>query len=174
MTNRVRDDLAYEIQILNNLYMERSQVANQHSDIYLSEIKFYFTLIVATITIPFALKQLGFDNELFLSIFSIVGIFFCFAGLWCLVRERYNFHRSLYAISRIREYLKQYCPNFMNYIGNDFESIGIHHIDLTKFPTLNCYLTKIMYRIKTNDNLFKSIYVIFIIIHIFLIFTLYQ
>ena len=91
----------YEVQILNNLYMERSQLANQHTNIYWKEINFFLTLILATITIPIALVKLDFNAIAFLFVFPIAGIFFCTAGYWVLVRESKEFHKSLYAISII-------------------------------------------------------------------------
>ena len=162
-----------EIQVLINLYNDRSQLANQHTNLWMEGIKFYFTLIIATITIPIALKQLGFNNKIFLTLFSIVGIFFCIAGIWSLIREAKAFQRALYSISKIREELLKYCPTFMSSINNNPESIGIYHIDFNRFPNLDCYLTHRLHRISSNDTLFSLIYVIFIIFHMLLIIFLY-
>ena len=171
-----------EIDVLINLYNDLSQLANQHTNLWLDEVKFYTTLIIATITIPIALKQIGFGNQLYLIIFSFVGIFFCLSGIYTMFREAYGFQKTLFAMSKIREHLLDVCPNFKNNINrenkniaNQLTSIGIYHVDFEdeRNCSLRSHLIHRLTRVTSNNVVFSSIYIVFILFHILLILNLY-
>ena len=107
-------DVVDDKSFLINTYIDRSNLANFHGTLLWKEVGFISTIILASITIPIALKQLlELDNPYLLSIFSIAGIIFSYLGCWVLKRESTGFNNALYSISRIREEFKNdFNPSF--------------------------------------------------------------